>query len=73
MTVHNHFRGTHGGPLVTPFGDIPATGKVLDRDDAVRLRVVDGRIAEFRIFFDRITVLDDLGVLGVLGAMGSPA
>ncbi len=49
--VHGHFRGMHTGPLATAMGDVPATGRVLDCDDASRLRVMDGRIIESRIFF----------------------
>jgi predicted ester cyclase len=66
VLTRNQFTGVHGGPLAGPMGEMPATGKVLDRDYATRLRIVDGRITEFRIFFDRLTVLEDLGLLPAL-------
>lgn len=66
VMTRNQFRGTHEGPLSTPAGDLAGTGAVLDRDYATRIRIEDGRITEFRIFYDRVTLLEDLGLLGAL-------
>jgi steroid delta-isomerase-like uncharacterized protein len=57
-------RGTHKGPLLTPEGQVPATGK------PIRLVVVtigrignDGRIVEERRSYDLAGVLSQLGLM----------
>jgi steroid delta-isomerase-like uncharacterized protein len=55
--------GTHTGPLQTPDGEIPATG----RSGSLRLCDVyvirDGRIAEVREYFDTVALLTQLGLM----------
>lgn len=55
--------GTHTGPLVTPLGNVAATG----RDVAIRtidvLTVIDGRIAAVCVVGDEFGALTGLGML----------
>jgi steroid delta-isomerase-like uncharacterized protein len=56
-------RGTHGGPLQSPAGEIPATGRRVEIPfcDVHELR--DGKIARQRTYFDTATMLRQLGVI----------
>lgn len=52
------FRGTHGGP----FADIPPTQRQVDMTGVDIERVRDGRIVEHWSFWDRMTMLEQLGL-----------
>jgi steroid delta-isomerase-like uncharacterized protein len=52
-------RGTHRGE----FQGIPATGKTVTVPGVVFYRIADGKIAEFRGQFDRLSLLQQLGVM----------
>lgn len=53
--------GTHRGPLDTPFGTLPATGK-LGRVSALLIsRIENDKVVETRHYFDQLTVLVQLG------------
>ena len=53
--------GTHRGPLDTPFGTLPATGK-FGRVSALLInRIENGKVVETRHYFDQLTVLVQLG------------
>ncbi|MXN17769.1 ketosteroid isomerase [Pseudooceanicola sp. GBMRC 2024] len=43
-------RGTHLGPLMTPAGALPATGKVIDVPCCDVFRMVDGKVAAFHCY-----------------------
>ena len=53
------YEGTHTGPL----GPFPATGKKANFDFAGVFRVADGRLSEFWITWDNMTILTQLGLL----------
>lgn len=55
-------RGTHTGPLQTPEGEIPATGRrgTLRFCDVMTVR--DGRIRSVREYFDSLAMLTQLGL-----------
>src|SRR5436190_6944779 len=57
-------RGTHTGPLATPGGTVPATGRRVDIPfcDVVELR--HGKVASDRTYFDVATMMEQLGVAG---------
>jgi steroid delta-isomerase-like uncharacterized protein len=58
-----NLRGTHLGPLATPEGEIPATGKSLSTDGAVFSRFNDrGEIVEERRYYDVAGMLAQLGL-----------
>lgn len=56
-------RGTHSGPLQSPAGDIPPTGRSVDIPFAQVLELRDGKIARARLYFDSMTLLQQLGVV----------
>ncbi len=55
--------GTHSGPLETPEGTIPATGKqaTLRGCDAITVR--DGRITSHRVYYDQLAFMTQLGLV----------
>jgi steroid delta-isomerase-like uncharacterized protein len=55
--------GTNDGPLETPGGTVPATGKSVEFDDAQIYEVTDGKVTEFRNYGDFITMLTQLGLI----------
>lgn len=59
----SHFRGTHTGTMRGPAGDIPATGRPVDIPFTALLAVDGDRLTSFRVYFD---VMDMLGQLGLL-------
>jgi predicted ester cyclase len=57
------FGGTHTGPLETPQGDIPATGRKVKVKFAFILDVTpEGLIAEDRSYFDSASMMSQLGL-----------
>jgi steroid delta-isomerase-like uncharacterized protein len=55
--------GTHDGPLATPEGEIPASGKTLNTDGAVFSRFnAQGEIVEERRYYDVAGMLAQLGL-----------
>ncbi len=57
--VYASYQGTHQGP----FNGIPATGKAVNFHFAGMFTVRDGKLAEFRVTWDNMTVLGQLGLL----------
>ena len=55
-------RGKHTGPIVTPEGEIPATGRTLDLRFVSIIRVRDGKIVEGRDYYDVASLMDQLGL-----------
>lgn len=56
---------THHGPLATPAGDVPPTGKTIAYDAAVLWTIdSEGLIAEERSYFDATGVAAQLGLTG---------
>lgn len=57
------WRGTHNGPLQTPTGNIPATGKPIEMRACQVVDVAaDGKARGIRQYFDMATMLKQLGV-----------
>lgn len=56
------FTGTHHGILHTPAGDLPPTGRPVRVGYTQILRFRDGRHAAFRLMFDRLEMLEQLGL-----------
>jgi steroid delta-isomerase-like uncharacterized protein len=59
--------GTHTGPLASPAGEIPASGRTISFHFAAFARVEDGLIREFRGYWD------GLGFMQQIGAIPEPA
>jgi len=57
------FTGTHDGVLHTPAGDIPPTGRPVSIDYIQVLRFRDGKHASFSLMFDRLLMLEQLGLV----------
>jgi len=57
------FEGTHRATLSGPGGDLAATQKRLVGRGAQVVVVGDGTVSEFRLYFDQVQVLTQLGVM----------
>lgn len=55
--------GTHQGTLRSPGGDIPATGKRVNLPYLERFEVERGLIVSGKLIFDRVEMLEQLGVM----------
>lgn len=56
------FTATHLGELRGPFGAVPPTGRRLNWRSADQVRIRSGRIVSWHAQFDRLTVLQQLGI-----------
>jgi steroid delta-isomerase-like uncharacterized protein len=57
-------RGTHTGPLQTPAGAVPATGKSIEYPVCEVWGIKQGKLASIRNYFDSATLLRQLGLIG---------
>ena len=57
------FSGTHSGILPTPAGDIPPTGRRISLEYIQVLRFRHGRHVSFNLMFDRLEMLEQLGLV----------
>lgn len=55
--------GTHTGPLQTPGGAIPATGKTITLQFAEAFSLRDGKIRQMKAYWDSATMMRQLGLL----------
>jgi predicted ester cyclase len=53
----------HAGPLPTPFGNIPPTGKQITVTGMIIFRIVDGKITDEWENWDTLGMLQQLGVV----------
>jgi len=62
--VVNEFvaRGTHLGPMMTPSGTIPPTGRSIDYAACEVWTLEDGKLATLHNYFDAATVMNQLGL-----------
>ena len=58
----NTVAGTHTGTLVLPVGELPATGKPFGSKYVGVFEVADGRITAQHVYFDRLVVVETLGM-----------
>ena len=58
------WKGTHQGPLQTPKGAIPATGKSIEVRACAVIQVAGEKARSQRHYFDMATLLQQLGVTG---------
>jgi ketosteroid isomerase-like protein len=56
------FTGTHDGVLHIPAGDIQPTGRRVAIDYVQAIRFRDGKQAAFHLIYDRLELLDQLGL-----------
>jgi predicted ester cyclase len=57
------FTGTHAGVLHSPMGDVPPTGRAVRLPYIQVLRIRDGKHASFSLMFDRLLMLEQLGLI----------
>jgi len=57
------FTGTHNGVLHGPMGDIPPTGRPVRVDYIQVLRFRNGKHVSFNLMFDRLLMLEQLGLV----------
>jgi steroid delta-isomerase-like uncharacterized protein len=57
------FTGTHDGVLHTPTGDVPPTGRAVRVGYIQVLRFRDGKHVSFHLMFDRLAMLEQLGLV----------
>ncbi|RMI28809.1 ester cyclase [Nocardia stercoris] len=57
------FSGTHTGPLVTPEGEVPPTGKSVTFPLIDIFTARDGKVVEHRGYWDNALFLSQLGLL----------
>jgi len=55
--------GTHSGPLETPEGTIPATGKQATLRGCDAITVQNGRITSHRVYYDQLAFMTQLGLV----------
>jgi predicted ester cyclase len=55
--------GTHDGPMTTPSGDIPATGKEISVDSTLWFQVEGDRAEQLRSHLDVLGLLTQIGVM----------
>lgn len=63
VVVEGVFLGTNTGPMVGPWGYLPATGRRVKLSFCDIWNVRNGRIVENRIYYDQVTFFGQLGLL----------
>ena len=66
VAVEGIYSGTHTGPLASPQGAIPPTGKHLALPYLELFRIRGGKITEHRVYYDQMAFLGQLGLLPAL-------
>jgi uncharacterized protein (TIGR02246 family) len=66
--VEGVWSGTHTGPLTTPEGELPATGRRVTVPFALVVTIREGRLATVHNYHDRFEFLTQLGLLPVPAA-----
>ena len=59
------FTGTHNGVLKGPMGEVPPTGRSVRIDYIQVLRFRDGKHISMNLMFDRLSMLQQLGLIPV--------
>jgi ketosteroid isomerase-like protein len=68
VIVELALQGTHKGPLLTPMGTIPATGKRMDAPCCDVFRIVSGKIQSFNCYPSGTVIFAQLGILSNIEA-----
>jgi ketosteroid isomerase-like protein len=63
LVVEGRVGGTNTGPLKTPQGEIPATGRRLDLPFVDVLKARGGKISLLHVYFDRLEMMSQLGLI----------
>jgi predicted ester cyclase len=68
VVVELALQGTHKGPLATPMGILPPTGKRMDAPCCDVFRLVNGKIQSFNCYPSGTAIFAQLGVLSNIEA-----
>ena len=68
VVVQLALQGTHNGPLPTPHGTVPATGKRMDAPCCDVFELVDGKVKRFDCYPSGTVIFTQLGILENLSA-----
>ena len=63
IVSENNLSGTHTAPLVTPQGEIPATGNSVSVDGVSIFKIENGEIKSEHLYFNQMTFLAQLGLI----------
>jgi len=63
VVVEGAYAGTHTGPLASPQGTVPPTGRTLALPYCEVFEVSAGRIASKHVYYDQMTFAAQLGLL----------
>jgi steroid delta-isomerase-like uncharacterized protein len=63
VVIEYDFVGTHSGPLATPTGPVPPTGKSVNLPGIEVYEVQNGKVTSLRTYFDAATMMRQLGLL----------
>lgn len=64
LIVEGATLGTHTGPMVSPQGEIPPTGRSIELHWMVSARVTpEGLVSEFREYYDSAEMMKQLGLM----------
>ena len=63
VIVEGTYSGTNTGPMETPAGEMPPTGKSIALPFAQAILIRDGRIAEQHVYWDQMAFLGQLGLI----------
>ena len=67
VTVEHTGRGTHTGPLQSPGGDVPATGKSITLQLCDVFTIESDQVKSMRSYFDSVSLLTQIGVMPAAG------
>jgi steroid delta-isomerase-like uncharacterized protein len=65
VIVEGRFTGTNTGPLEGSEGETPPSGRKVDLPFADFSRLSDGKIIEYRTYYDQVALLTQLGLIGL--------
>jgi steroid delta-isomerase-like uncharacterized protein len=63
IAVELSVAGTHTGPMQTPQGTVPATGKKIVWESCDVVRVRDGKIISWHVYHDSLPFMTQLGLI----------
>jgi SnoaL-like polyketide cyclase len=66
LVIAFYVRGRHVGPLLTPIGTVPPTGRAVEVRTIDVLTIADGVIAALWVVSDELGMLNQLDAVGLL-------
>jgi steroid delta-isomerase-like uncharacterized protein len=63
LAVEGTFTGTHTGPLLTPTGEVPPTGRSIELPYIDIYTAEGGLLVTHRVYYDQMTMLAQLGLI----------